>query len=260
MVNSKDPFRANLKLILFFVLLVGYIPMLHVRLLFTRRSAHQRAKFKVRQLFCKRANLIFGIRLVVVGAPPPDGTYLYISNHRSFYDPIAFLSHLIANPVSKAEVSRYPLIGWGAKLTEVLMLDRSQREERSRMKHKIYENLRDGTSILVYPEGTTTANEWSGAFKKGAFESAVKAGKKVVPIAMEYPESSHYWIEQPLYEQFVYQVVGRSDNRIYLSIGEPLWDPDPLELLTKVQYSIHEQIDTLRMYRNKKEEEYKMPE
>lgn len=253
MVNSKDRIRANLKLLVFFVLLLGYIPMLHLRLLFTHRSAHQHAKFKVRKTFCKRANLIFGIRLVTMGNPPPDGTYLYISNHRSFYDPIAFLSHLIANPVSKAEVSRYPLIGWGAQLTEVLMLDRSKRKERGKMKQKIYENLRDGTSILVYPEGTTTDNEWSGEFKKGAFDSAVKARKKVIPIAIEYPASRHYWIEQPLYEQFIYQVAGRTDNRIFLSIGEPMWDPNPLELLAKVQHSIHEQIEVLRIHRNKKE-------
>ena len=129
------------------------------------------------------------------------------------------------------------------------MLDRSKRKARGLMKHKIYENLRDGTSILVYPEGTTTANEWSGEFKKGAFESAVKAGKSVIPVAMEYPDESYYWTQQPLYKQFVYQIAGRSDNRIFLSMGEPVWDSDPMELLTKVQRSIDDQITMLRKFR-----------
>lgn len=242
-------FRAGLKLFLFFLLLVSSILALYIRLIFTDSKNRQEVKFIARKIFCRRTNSIFGVRLIVVGDLPSDDCYLYISNHRSFYDPVAFLSLLVANPVSKAEVSRYPLIGWGARLTEVLMLNRAAREERSRMKHQIYENLGKGTSILVYPEGTTSDEDLTNSFKKGAFESAAQAGRAVIPVAMEYPDASYYWIDRPLIDQFLYQMVVRPDNRIYLSIGQPLTDTDPMKLLDKTKNSIDNQIEELRRIR-----------
>lgn len=210
-------------------------------------------KFRARRTFCRRTNRIFGVQLVTCGKLPQEGTYLYISNHRSFYDPVAFLSFLIANPVSKAEVSRYPMIGWGARLTEVLMLDRNEMSERRRMKYRIFECLRDGISILLYPEGTTTNAEYTGEFKKGAFESAIRAGRAIIPIAMEYPDESHYWIDRPLFAQFLHQIVTRQDNRIYLAVGQPLTDLKPLDLLEKTKTSIDLLIRELREFRNVRE-------
>ncbi len=249
MAKIADQLSSGFKLFLFFLLLVVSILALYLRLLVTPKNRKQEVKFRARKTFCRRTNSIFGLHLSVVGHIPSDECYLYVSNHRSFYDPVAFLSCLNANPVSKAEVSRYPLIGWGARLTEVLMLDRNAKEERRRMKHRIYENLRDGTSILIYPEGTTSALPLTDTFRKGAFESAVKAGRAVIPVAMEYPDSSYYWINRPLYDQFVYQVVYRADRRIYLSIGQPITNPDPLILLEKTQNSINLQIAELRKIR-----------
>ncbi len=250
MTNVRDQILVIIKLLFFFVLLVISIAALYLRLFFTSPQSRQLVKFKARKNFCRRTNSLFGIRVILDGPLPPPDTYLYISNHRSFYDPIVFLSQFIANPVSKAEVSRYPIIGWGARLTEVLMLDRHNRKERGLMKIKIFENLRDGTSILLYPEGTTTDREWTGTFKRGAFESAVRAGRKVVPIAMEYPDESFYWIDQPLFAQFVYQVSGRNDNRVFIAVGEPIWNSDVDTLLNAVQHSIHQKIEILRSRRS----------
>ena len=241
--------KAGIKLSLFFLVLVISILTLCFRLIFTRPSQKQKIKFLARKKFCKKANRIFGIQLIVKGELPPEDCYLYISNHRSFYDPVAFLSHLTANPVSKSEVSRYPVIGWGTRLTEVLMLDRTEKEERRKMKHQIYECLLNGTSILVYPEGTTSSAPLTGSFKKGAFESTVKAGRSVIPVAMEYPHKGYYWIEKSLYQQFLYQVINPHDRRIYLSIGSPVSDADPMKLLKKTQDCIDKQIKELRKIR-----------
>lgn len=235
---------------LFILLLVISILKLHIQLVITEKSQRQLVKFRARRTFCQRTNRIFGVRLVTYGTLPPEGTYLFISNHRSFYDPIAFLSYLIANPVSKAEVSRYPIIGWGARLTEVLMLDRTEMSDRRRMKYRIFESLRDGTSILLYPEGTTTKEKYTGDFKKGAFESAIRAERAVIPIAMEYPDENHYWIDRPLFAQFLHQIVTRQDNRIFLAVGQPIMDSQPLELLKKTKTSIDMLIRELRDFRN----------
>lgn len=244
--------KAGFKLTLFFGVLVFSILVLYIRLLFTAEKRKQEVKFQGRKQFCKRANFIFGVRLIVQGELPPDDCYLYMSNHRSFYDPVALLSYLVANPVSKAEVSKYPIIGWGTRLTEVLMLDRNEKEERRKMKNQIFECLRNGTSILIYPEGTTHTGPGTGSFSKGAFECAVRAHRSVIPVAMEYPDESYYWSERSLYDQFLYQIVKRKDNSIYMSIGSPVTDSDPMKLLNKTKESIEEKIKTLRTLRNRK--------
>lgn len=209
-------------------------------------------RFQGRKQFCKHSNLIFGVHLIVRGELPPAGCYLYISNHRSFYDPVALLSCLVANPVSKAEVSKYPIIGWGTRLTEVLMLDRNEKEDRRKMKNQILECLRNGTSILIYPEGTTYTGPGTDSFSKGAFECAVRAHRSVIPVAMEYPDESYYWSERSLYDQFLYQIVNRKDNSVYMSIGSPVTDPDPMKLLLKTKNAIDDQITSMRLIREKK--------
>ncbi len=253
MNEPRSRLKAGWKLFLFFLVLVASILELLVRLLFTPKKHQQNVKFLARKQFCKRANQVFGVRLVIKGKLPPVGCYLYISNHRSFYDPVALLSFLVANPVSKAEVSRYPIIGWGTRLTEVLMLERSEKEERQRMKNQIYECLRDETSILVYPEGTTSSALYTDSFKKGAFESAVRAHRNVIPVAMEYPNESYYWIDRPLYSQFLYQMVRQHrDSTVYLSVGSPVIDTDPIELMNKTKEAIDSQIQELRQLREKR--------
>ncbi|MBY5959903.1 1-acyl-sn-glycerol-3-phosphate acyltransferase [Membranicola marinus] len=242
-------FIAGLKLTLFFGVLVVSIVVLSIRLIFAAEKNKQKIKFLARRRFCKHANWILGVRLIVLAKRPPEGCYLYISNHRSFYDPVAFLSHLVANPVSKAEVSRYPIIGWGTRLTEVLMLDRGKKEDRQKMKFRIFESLRDGTDILLYPEGTTHTGPGTGSFKKGAFESAVRAQRSVIPVAMEYPNETYYWSDRPLYDQFLYQFITARNRSIYLSVGEPISDPDPITLMNRTKESINQQIMKLRQVR-----------
>jgi len=247
--NPWPHLKAVLKLILFFSILVWSILALSIRLFFTSKNHQRKVKFLARKQFCIRANDLFGVKLIVKGELPPEGSYLYISNHRSFYDPVALLSHLVANPVSKAEVSDYPVIGWGARLTEVLMLDRSAKENRRRMKQQIYESLLNGTNILVYPEGTTSSAEHTASFKKGAFESAIRANRAVIPVAMEYPDESYYWIHRSLYQQFLYQMVNCNDKAIYMSIGVPVTDDNPMELMEKTRNAIDEMIVGLREFR-----------
>ena len=114
------------------------------------------------------------------------------------------------------------------------------------MKHQIYKCLKGGTSILVYPEGSTFSANYTSTFKKGAFESAVKANTGVVPIAMEYPDKSYYWTDRSLYDQFLYQITRPNDNRIYMYIGSPIMNSDPLELMTETKKSIDKMITEIR--------------
>lgn len=244
--------KAGFKLFIFFLRLFLSIIVLRIRLLFTPSEHHQRLKFRARQKFCDWANKLFGVKLIVHGNISLQETFLYVSNHRSFYDPVAFLSRYIANPVSKAEVSKYPVIGWGTNLTEVLMLDRNAKEERNKIKNRISEALSSGTSILIYPEGTTVDTNFTGYFRKGAFESTVRARTRVLPVAMEYPNKDHYWINRPLYTQFIFQMILQKDRTIYVSVGKPIFDNDPMSLMKKTKESIDLQIRELRKIRDDK--------
>lgn len=252
-----NTFLKNVKavfLIGFFLLgLFGFILYLMGVLTITRPENQRTVKFRIRKKFCRFSNWIFGVRLHTVGNIPDHGTYLFVSNHRSFYDPIAFLSVSIANPVSKAEISSYPLIGWGSRLTEVILVDRNSRIQRGKTKEVITRSLLDGLNILIYPEGTTSDAEYTAEFKKGAFGSASTAGVGIIPVAIEYQYANQYWTARSLYQQFVHQFASNGKTDIYMSVGDPVYEDNPVIALRETQGTIEDHIRLLREYRKRYE-------
>lgn len=244
-------FKAWCLIFIFFIGLVGHIFVLIFRLLLTGQSRRRTVKFNFRKRFCRFSNWIFGVKINLLGTIPDHGTYLFVSNHRSFYDPLAFLSRIIANPVSKAEISSYPIIGWGSNLTEVILVDRSNRQQRGITKKLITESLINGSSILIYPEGTTSDLEYTRDFKIGSFSSAIEAKVPVIPVSIEYKDEDEYWTERSLYKQFVQHFSPTGKTDIYMFIGNPIIRDDPKELLKETRNKIEKQIEKLRDYRNK---------
>ena len=77
-----------------------------------------------------------GIQLDTYGTPPDKGGLL-IANHRSYIDPIIVLSQVLAMPVGKAEVQYWPIIGWGARVSGSIFVDRKTKEGRQKAREDI---------------------------------------------------------------------------------------------------------------------------
>ena len=227
--------RPWIKLITFFIVLLGYF--LWLMIVFTFSGKNLKRGIRIRRNFCKAALKVYNIRVHLTGVPYSGGC-LYISNHRSLLDPLVELSILDAYILSKAEVNSYPLLGKGARETGVFFVERESDTSRKAALQAIEKLLRSGAQVIVYPEGTTNGDDLTSDFRKGAFEVAFNNRIPVVPVMIEYPDSSYYWTLGTLMDYFkrVFSKPGR--HNVIVEIGEPVEAESKEELVIKTRAQI----------------------
>lgn len=128
-----------------------------------------------------------GLRMTVEGTPY-KGTCLYVGNHITYIDPVVVLMHVDANVVAKAEILKWPLVGYAAYLGGTIFVKREEKTSRMIAANTISEALHNGISILVFPEGTTSAGPGTLPFRPRTFEAAFLAEVPVQPIAIIYDD------------------------------------------------------------------------
>jgi 1-acyl-sn-glycerol-3-phosphate acyltransferase len=116
----------------------------------------------------------------------PGATYVMVANHQSFVD-ILVLFRLFAHFkwVSKIEMFRIPCIGWNMALNRYIRLKRGDRQSIAEMMRACTATLGQGNSIMMFPEGTRSADGRLKAFKPGAFSLALKSKVPLLPIVVE---------------------------------------------------------------------------
>lgn len=111
--------------------------------------------------------------------------YVYVCNHQSLAD-ILVLFRLFVHFkwVSKIENFRVPIVGWNMYLNRYIVLVRGSMKSQLKMIKDSRKTLAEGSSILIFPEGTRTRTGKLRPFKSGAFQIAKKTGTPIVPIVL----------------------------------------------------------------------------
>jgi 1-acyl-sn-glycerol-3-phosphate acyltransferase len=111
-------------------------------------------------------------------------TYVFISNHTNILDmPMSgyFLQHY-CKALAKKELRKIPGLGFLFVMTSI-MVDRSSPESRSRSMQALITYLREGTSIMLFPEGTRNRTTLPlKDFHRGAFRTAIEAQVPILPF------------------------------------------------------------------------------
>ncbi len=127
-----------------------------------------------------------GVRVSVRGLEKldPHRSYVFASNHQSIYDiPIVFASiPLQLRIVSKASVGNFPFLGWHLRRTGHLLVDR--KKPGAGIVKKMARLVGGARSLIVFPEGTRSADGSVARFKGGTFLVAIDAGLPVVPVSI----------------------------------------------------------------------------
>lgn len=148
-------------------------------------------RHRVAALFFKGCLRLTGLRLAVTGWPAPR-TALFAVNHVSYLD-IPVLGALLSQGVfvAKSEVADWPLFGFLARLSLTEFITRKGSEVRHQCKG-LANRINGGTSLIVFPEGTSTDGSSVRAFKSPLFASLDRVhhdtGVQPITIAYENPE------------------------------------------------------------------------
>src|SRR5688500_2171039 len=115
----------------------------------------------------------------------PGRTYVFVSNHQSIYDiPSLFWSlPYQLRIIAKESRGRLPFLGWHLRRTGCMRVDR-HRPDRAKIFGWASRLMSNGLSLIVFPEGTRSANGRVARFKGGSFYLALEAGLPVVPISV----------------------------------------------------------------------------
>lgn len=128
---------------------------------------------------------VIGVRVLQRGALAARPALL-AANHISWLDIAVLGTRLGGGFVSKAEVAKWPLVGWFATGTGTVYLSRGAHKSQL-TNERIAARFRDGYSIAIFPEGTTTAHRLPHLFHSRLFAAAIDNDVAVQPVAIHYP-------------------------------------------------------------------------
>lgn len=182
-----DKFKKGLRFI--YSVYVGTFTVLAIILAWSLSFVLSKKQSVLATKFIVRVSLLFFyIRITTYGKENIDSSknYVFISNHASYLDAIVLLLALPSNAlfVSKIEAMKYPFIGRILKKYNYITVDREDLTKNISDVDTIIDSLKQGNSVIIFPEGTFKDSPGILPFKLGAFKSAAKADIPVLPIAL----------------------------------------------------------------------------
>ena len=183
--------RTILCVLYVFLFLVLGLPVLGVEWLIAKRhkQAADISQLRIVQWGFRCVAFLAGIKLTVKGEEnvPKDQAVLYIGNHRSYFDIIITYSRCprLTGYVAKDSMKKVPLLSvWMSRL-HCLFINRSDVKEALKTILAGIDNIKNGISMCIFPEGTRNKTEdLMLPFKEGSFKMAEKTGCLIVPMAI----------------------------------------------------------------------------
>ena len=149
-----------------------------------------RAKYihKVTTTWAKSVMNLAGAKITVVGEEniPKDKTALFVANHQSNFD-IPLIMSSIDVPkgfIAKKELEKWPMISTWMKYINCIFMDRSNLRKSAEAIVMGTKLLKNGYSMVIFPEGTRSKGGPIKDFKAGSFKLATKSGSLIVPVTI----------------------------------------------------------------------------
>lgn len=184
-----------LRTLLFFIVfwiyqLYGLFLYFHLNWLEKNSSPEKAAQYlhSVTKTWAKTMVKITGSTVTVMGAEkiPANSAVLFVSNHQANFD-IPILLGYLDKPkgfVAKVELAKLPLVSTWMEKIQCVFLDRDNVRNSLQAINQAIEILKNGHSMIIFPEGTRSKCEQMGEFKKGSLKLAIKAQAPIVPLTI----------------------------------------------------------------------------
>ncbi len=116
----------------------------------------------------------------------PRRSYVFLSNHQGWFDIFTLLGKLRVQFrwLAKEELFKLFILGRAMRAAGYVPIDRSDRKKSLESLQRAAEKVQQGTSIVIFPEGTRSPDGVLQEFKKGGFILAIKSQQSLVPVAI----------------------------------------------------------------------------
>jgi len=126
------------------------------------------------------------VRVEGLGQLDPDRAYIFTANHQSQFDIFAMQGsfNFDFRWLAKKELFDIPLFGRAMRQSGGIPIDRSRGRQAVKSLNEAAQRIADGTSVVIFPEGTRSTGGKLLPFKTGGMVLAVKSGVPLVPVAI----------------------------------------------------------------------------
>ena len=115
-----------------------------------------------------------------------DESYVIVSNHQGMFDIFLIYGHLCRNFkwMMKHQLRKMPFVGFACEKSHQIFVDKRGPKKVKETYEKARKTLKNGMSLVVFPEGARTFSGHMGVFKRGAFMLADELQMPVVPVTI----------------------------------------------------------------------------
>ena len=116
---------------------------------------------------------------------PKNQAVLFVGNHQSYFDVILgyHLCPAVTGFLSKKDFEKIPLLNVWMKMNYCLFLTRTDPRQDLKLIIKAQEQIKQGISMFVFPEGTRSKTGEMAAFHEASMKVATRTGCPIIPVA-----------------------------------------------------------------------------
>jgi 1-acyl-sn-glycerol-3-phosphate acyltransferase len=151
-------------------------------------SPGENKSHKVANIWARILLILTNTKVRVIGAENVllQKPQIFVANHQSDFDILILLAHIPGQFrwIAKKELFQIPVFGAAMKKAGYIEIDRQHHEQAMTSIEAAARKIREGKSVMSFPEGTRSKDGKIKPFKQGMFHLAIKSGVPIVPISV----------------------------------------------------------------------------
>jgi len=142
----------------------------------------------IARLWCRLLCELNGVKVEIKGIKNilTDQPQIFVSNHQGYFDIFALSGYLPVQIrwVAKSILFKIPFMGWAMTAAGYIPVKREDRKKSYQAFIQTIEKVKEGNSIIIFPEGTRSEDGTIGPFKKGSNLIARRSNSPMVPVTI----------------------------------------------------------------------------
>lgn len=153
---------------------------------------------------------------------------MIISNHVSWLDVFAINAQAASAFVAKAEIQRWPVVGWLVSLAGTVFIKRGDTQAIPDVIRQMRERLSQGYPVALFPEATTHVGPTLRKFHGKLLQAAIDEQAELVPLGIQFlyadgsPAEAAWYVGDTTFAQSFWSVLGASGIGVRMVVLSPV--------------------------------------